>query len=333
MPRPHEPPKAGIDALTEADLDEFLALLKANFINPETLSELELKRATAAGVLRRIAPGAAILDEPPNAAAEPSPFRSEILDRRIGYVRLGSCTPGNLAELDAALQQFTGKPLAALVLDLRATPASSDFAQAAAVCGRFCPKGKVLFTLRKPNIKQEQIFTSKEDPRWRGVLVTLVDEDTAGVAEVIAAVVRSHVRAMVIGEQTRGEAVEFATFTLPSGVQLRMAVGEIALPEKVNVFPGGVKPDLAIDVAPETTRAVLDHGLAKGMSELVFETERPRMNEAALVAGQNPELDALQAAQLNRGEKAKAPLRDAVLQRAVDFITALTIYEQRAGGK
>ena len=51
------------------------------------------------------------------------------------------------------------------------------------------------------------------------------------------------------------------------------------------------------------------------------------VDEAALVAGTNPELDALAAAQRAKGEKPKTtPLRDAVLQRALDFVTALSVY-------
>jgi hypothetical protein len=57
------------------------------------------------------------------------------------------------------------------------------------------------------------------------------------------------------------------------------------------------------------------------------------MNEAALVAGTNPELDAIQATQKAKGEKPKAALRDAVLQRAVDFITTIAIYERKPATK
>jgi len=163
-----------------------------------------------------------------------------------------------------------------------------------------------------------------------------VDHNTAGNAEVIAAVLRTHLNALIIGQQTKGEAVEFAEFPLATGKLIRIAVAEVALPENVSVFPGGVKPDLPVEVPQETTDAVLQQELEKGVSEYVFETERPRMNEAALVAGTNPELDAIQASQKAKGEKPKAPLRDAVLQRAVDFITTISIYEKnekRPAGK
>jgi hypothetical protein len=325
--------RAAVDALNDAELEQIIKLLKENYITPSALGEAEQRRAVVQGLLDRLAPGAALVAARAGSGSEPSPFRAEILDQRIGYIRLGSTTPDNIAELDATLQKFTASALPALVLDLRATPPSSEFEQTADVCKRFCPKGRVLFSVKKPNIKQEQILTSKDDPKYRGILVALVDQDTAGNAEVIAAVLRAHVNALIIGQQTRGEAVEFAEFPMASGSVLRVAVAEVALPENVAVFPGGVKPDLAVDVDQETTEQLLKLELEKGVSEFVFESERPRMNEAALVAGTNPELEAIQAAQKAKGEKAKPPQRDAVLQRAVDFITTISIYEKKPGKK
>ena len=327
--KPPAPPSTAslIDSLSAAELDEVLTLLRDNFIKPEMLADLSLKRATVQGAIARLAPGAAILQAPAADVKTASPFRSEVLDRRIGYARLGSATPENVAQLDAALAKFTEGKLRSLVLDLRATPASSDVEQTAEVCRRFVPKGKVLFSVRKANVKQEQVLTSKDDPKFRGIIAVLVDRDSAGTSEVIAAVLRTYVNAMVIGQQTRGEAVEFANFPLASGKLVRIAVAEVALPDKTTVFPGGVKPDLAVDVPSETTEAVLKQGLEKGVSEMVFEVERVRMNEAALVSGANPELDAAQAAQKSKAER-KVLLRDAVLQRAVDFITTLAIYEK-----
>ncbi len=337
-PPPAKPTKplttrTAVDALSDADLDQVISLLKENYINPGALSDEELKRATVQGIIDRIAPGATIIEAPAADANQVSPFRAEILDGRIAYVRLGATVPSNVGELDAALQNFADKKLGALVLDLRATPPSAEFEQTAEVCRRFSPKGKILFSVKKPNLKQEQILTSKDDPKFRGIIVVLVDPDTAGNAEIIASVLRTHVRAMIIGQQTKGEAVEFAELPLGGGKLLRVAVAEIALPDNVAVFPGGVKPDLGVEIAQETTNEVLQRELEKGVSEFVFETERPRMNEAALVAGTNPELDAIQAAQKNKGEKPKPPLRDAALQRAVDFITTIAIYEKKPGTK
>jgi len=323
-----------VDSLSDADLDKVISLLKDNYVKPEALTDVDLRRATVQGLLNRLAPGVSLLETSAAEETAASPFRSEIIDNRIGYARLGAISPGNVSELDAALQKFTAAKLPAMILDLRATPAGSDFEQTAEVCRRFCPKGNILFSVKKPNAKEEQILTSKEDPKFQGILVALVDRSTAGDGEVIAAVLRTHVHAMVIGQQTRGEAAEFAEFPFSNGKVLRVAIAEVALPEGgVPVFPGGVKPDLPVDVPEDATKSVLKLELDKSVGEFVFDTERPRLNEAALVAGTNPELDALQLAQKSKAEKTSPAPRDVVLQRGVDFITTISIYEKRSGAK
>jgi hypothetical protein len=315
-----------IDELPDADIRALVGLLREHYLSPEKLDEAALARAQAQGLLHRFSPGISL---PVAADANPpteSPFRSEIIDQRIGYLRLGALNDDLAEALDASLKTFTERNLPALILDLRATPAGSNFDLAARICERFCPKGRVLFTVRRPRAQQELILTSKQDPAFSGVIVTIVDADTAGAAEVIAAVLRTQARALVIGAQTRGEAVEYAEVPLPSGRKLRVAVAEVALPENVLVFPGGVVPDVAVEVSPGETERVLKAGLEGGVAPLVVENERPRMNEAALVAGTNPEMEAARA---NRGKRAESVLRDAALQRALDAITTITLFEKK----
>ena len=100
------------------------------------------------------------------------------------------------------------------------------------------------------------------------------------------------------------------------------------LPEPATpIFPNGVRPDLPVKVSPKEEAEALRAGLEKGVAGLVFETERVRLNEAALVAGVNPELDEYEAAQKSGTKKQPKPaVTDPVLQRAVDLITTVQIF-------
>jgi C-terminal processing protease CtpA/Prc len=278
----------------------------------------------------RLGPGVDILASPSAAAPEPQPFLAEILDGRAGYLRLGSLTPENLAEMDAALQGFSQKKIGAVVLDLRATPPSGDFDLAADLVRRFSAKGKLLFTLKKPGAKQERMFTSNQEPRFQGFVAVLADGDVEGAGEVIAGALRSECGAVVLGGQTAGAPVEFADVPLRNGRLLRVAVGEIVVAGEPSMFPEGLQPDLAVEMHPEEKDEIFKLGREKGVSQFVFETERPRFNEASLVAGTNPELEAYHEEQENGGPT-PPPLRDPVLQRAVDLATSVAIFENRKG--
>jgi hypothetical protein len=334
VPTPPAVPKGlqeAIDELPEADLKELVNILRENYVAPDKLNDLAIARATAQGIFDRFAPGIILPLGPAVDENGESPLRSEILDGRVGYIRLGALSQTHLGELDSALKLFGDRTLPALVLDLRATPAGSHFDLAARVCERFCPKGRVLFTVRRPHAQQELILTSKPEPTFKGIIVSRTDRDTAGAAEVSAAVLRTQAKALVIGQQTRGEAVEYSDIPLPSGRKIRVAVAEVALPENVLVFPGGVQPDIAVDVSKEETSNVLKAELENGVSPLITETERPKMNEASLVAGTNPEFEAARAAQANKGKKVPPTLRDTAVQRALDAITTIALFEQKPG--
>jgi hypothetical protein len=319
--------RAVIDSLSQADLDEAMSQLKANYVNPASLSDQELSRATLQGLIDRLSPGAAIYSQAPEPPPA-SPFHSEILNNEIGYLRLGSFSKGNIDGLDSALQSFHDKDLKSVILDLRATPASSDYAMAAEVLKRFCPKGKLLFTVKKADAKDERIVTSDMEPVVHGLVVVLDDGDTSGAGEVVAAGLRIYANAMIVGANTAGQGVEFSDIPLSGGKILHVAVAEVVMPGEVTVFPKGLKPDIDVEMPRDVKEQVLQSGLEKGAGQLLVETERTRLNEAALVARTNPELDALEAAQKAHQTGARPPqLHDTVLQHAMDLITSIEIYQ------
>ena len=318
------------DAVGEEELRQIVDILRDNYLHPDALSATALARAGLQGMLDRLGAGARIFSAGKSVEHRAGQFRSEIISGTVGYLRLGALTIENIAALDSALEGFAAKPPTALVLDLRATPHSTDFELAAECCRRFSPKGRVLFSIKRPKANDEEILTSRDDPKWRGLLTVLVDGSTAGAGEIVAAVLRTHLRAYVVGQQTKGEAAQFEEMPLAGGRVLRVAIGEVTLPDATPVFPGGLTPDLVVAVPQEKTDEVLQLAMTSGgVAALVLEKARARMNEAALIAGTNPELDEVQQIYKlwAKGEEpAKLP-RDEALQRALDFITSIRVYE------
>jgi len=315
-----------IDVLSETQVEQAITGLRNNFLDSIKTGDKELRRATLEGLILRLAPGAMLTHE--DSIREESgtgPFLAEIIDDRIGYLRPAAIDAESLAQIDAALSNFAEKGLKALIVDLRNVVASRDFEKAADFARRFCPKGKLLFSIQKPSAKQERIFTSNLDPAFTGVLVVLTDADTSGAAEVLAATLRLNASAMIVGTKTSGEAVEFEDSTLGDGKVLRVAVAQVVLPGSGAIYPDGVSPDIVVGLDEAKQAEVFKLSAEKGVSQFVFESERPRMNEAALVANTNPEIDAE-----TFGSRNSSPgLMDTVLQRAVDLVTAIRFYGDR----
>ncbi|MGC1480405.1 MAG: S41 family peptidase [Chthoniobacterales bacterium] len=324
-PVPTPPPlRDMVDGLSESQTEQAISALRSDFLDPSDTEDKSIRRATLEGLVRRLSPGAFITTEEAAArTAEPGEFLAEILDARIGYVRLGGLDSESLAQMDSAIENFATNNLNALILDLRDTPPSQDFDVAADFARRFSPKGKLLFSIQKPSVKQERILTANQDPTFDGVLVVLTDRNTAGAAEALAATLRLNAKAMVIGDVTSGEAVEFEDVPLGDGKILRVAVAQVVLPEVGPIFPAGLQPDILAALTPERQAEIFRLSREQGVSQFVFENERPHLNEAALVANTNPEIDPALA---NRKHQENW---DSVLQRAVDLVTAISFYSGR----
>jgi Peptidase family S41 len=322
--------KSLVDTMDLADLKEAIQLLKKNYVKPETLDETGLSRATFEGILTRLGRGVVLLTSSEAESSEPAaPFFGEILEGHIGYLRFGALVRPNLEALDTNLKTFGTKKVDAVVIDLRASPATSDFATAFEFAKRFCPKGVPLFSLRKTTAKQERTFTSDRDPSYQGLTIILVDGDTSGVAEAIAGAIHIYDKALVIGQPTAGRAVDYTDLKLPSGKVMRVAVAEAVLPEDRPLFPDGLRPDVPVEMPMADKREVFQQSREKGMTPFVVENERPHLNEAALMSGKNPELEAMEAAQRRGRGPEKTTVRDPVLQRALDLVTSITIFQKR----
>jgi hypothetical protein len=320
-----------VDSLAPADLQAVITLLKSNFTNPDAITDTELNRATVEGLMARLPRGAMLLPNKEGAPPEaPSAFYSEVLDGHIGYLRLGSLNGANLQAMDKSLGNFAAKKVDALIVDLRSSQGTNDFAMAEDFARRFCPKGKPLFTLRKPAARQDRVFSSDRDPTFQGLIMVLADGDTSGAAEAVASALRFYDKALVIGQPTAGRAAEYSDLPLPGGKILRVAVAEAVSPEGRSLFPDGIRPDLPVEMPAANKRQIFQLSAERGMGPFLYEAGRPHMNEAALLAGTNPEVEAWGAAQQRRGRgPEKQPAHDLVLQRALDVVTSLEVYQKR----
>lgn len=305
-----------LDALTAAQIAEAISILRRDHVRGGQIDDAALARATLRGLLEDLSPGADFAAES-DEAPPVSPFRSEILDGRAGYIRLGSLGSESVAQLDAALREFTEKKTHGVILDLRATPESADFPIAVQIASRFCPPGTILFTLSAPG-GEDRKFVAEGEPLNRGILVVIIDADTSGAAEVLAATLRWNAKALLVGTRSSGRSVEFSDVAIADGPKLRLAVAEARVAGQP-IYPRGLRPDIEIEQSPDVRDAVMSGSLEKGAAVFVFERERAQMDEAALVAGTNPELDS---------EPVETRLIDRPLQRAVDLVTALRVFRR-----
>ncbi|MCB1079292.1 MAG: S41 family peptidase [Verrucomicrobiae bacterium] len=318
-----------INDLNQASLQEAFRILRSDYIKRESLSYLELNRAAMRGLLERLDFGAMLLTRAGREASDaPFAFHSEKLAKTVGYVRFGKFKKEELEDLDKALVRFADEPaMKTLIVDLRSPQATADFEIASEILSRFRPSGELLFKIRRPHEDRPRLFTGRSAPkRWDRDVIVLIDRETGNVGEIIAAVLRDAGGSLLIGEPTIGMTVEYRDVPLADDRILRYAVAEVVLPDGDSLFQKGVLPDVETKVESKVKQAIFRESQNQSLSPFVFDAPRPRMNEAALVAGTDPELDYYVARSYGRQTPWDKPiLRDRVLRQAVDLLTAAEI--------
>ena len=329
------PAPAGVDGLTPEDVAKAVSALKENFVRPEALTDAEMARAMLQGLLDRLAPAVSLVTGTAGSDAA-SPFYSEACNGNTGYLRLGDL--GNIEKARQALKEWSAKGLVAVVLDLRGTPPGSDFDAGADLTRLFCAKGTELFSLTAGKGRvlstgaQTRTFSAEADPLFKGILVVLVDGDTAEAPEAVAACLQKCAKALVVGDKTAGRAFQYSDVPLDGSV-LRVAVAEVILPDGKEPGENGLTPDIGVGIGIARKKEVMRSITAKGVESVIEEHDRAHLNEAALVSGSNPEVDELEAEQA--GRRPAEPLIDRQLQRALDLVTSISIYQAKgdAGDK
>ena len=266
-----------VNGLDDSQVQKAIDTIKGNFLSAEALDDASQQRALLEGLAMRLGPGISLVA--PEAASKPAtplPFLAEILDGQAGYMRPGVLDAATLTQVDAALKNFTDNGVPAVILDLRAVPAGGEYEMAAEFARRFTAKGKILFTIQKPNAKQGRILTSDKDPAFNGILIILTDSNDGGAVEALAAALRLNAKAMIVGAKTTGAAVEYAEFPLGGGRSMRIAVSRVSVPESGSIFPDGVKPDIQIEQPADVQARIFEMTKEKGVSRFVFDTDRPR---------------------------------------------------------
>jgi carboxyl-terminal processing protease len=176
--------------------------------------------------------------------------------KKIGYVRLTQVGRQSPAEMQAALEELKSRGMKGLILDLRNNPGGA-LGEAVQVADLFVESGRIVTVKGR---EQETVYDAKADGTFSGFpMALLVNRNTASAAEIIAACLQDHQRAIIVGERSFGQAVVRSLISLKDGVgMLKLPVATYYRPngKNMNRFPGsketddwGVSPDAGYEIA------------------------------------------------------------------------------------
>jgi len=324
-------------AKSDAEFLEIMRLLKKRFADNEMVQAPGLGRESLPAVLAKLDGAAVISTERLPATGKAEPIYTELLPHRIGYWRLESFRPrNNWDALRNQLRLWGRSGVIGVVLDERDFKDLNDFSGAAELASLFVPAGQMLFSTQGLQIPQRIYKTEGDEPPIDVPLLVLTNPRTAGAAEALAAALRDQVGAVLLGRTTAGQGAIWQEAQLGSGRNLRMVVGEATLADGAALFGKPLVPDIPLFI-DDTNEAASLKLIAQGQArKLVRERpSRERMNEAALVRQENPELDeAIEDRMREQNPKSEPPKgadeppRDIALIRAMDVLRAINATRQ-----
>ena len=162
----------------------------------------------------------------------------------IGYILITQFTEDTRSELLDLLDGARNAGLEKLIIDLRGNPGGLLRATVD-VTGEFMDEGVVLRQIDRDG--EEEEF---RDGRGGGgvdlELVILINQDSASGSEVMAAALRDHGRAVLIGETTTGKGTVNVPRRLSDGSVLYVSIARYLTPNSAPVEGVGVVPDIVI---------------------------------------------------------------------------------------
>jgi len=174
-------------------------------------------------------------------------------DPRIAQIRITSFGDRTASEFVNVMSKLSTNGVRAIVLDLRDNPGGSLDA-AVSVCEMLLPTGKTIVETRGRGQVLLHRYVSTAGGKFADVpMAVLVDQNSASAAEIVAACLQDHGRAIVVGQRSYGKGtvqqllplesgksllkLTWASFWRPSGANIHHAVGA---PENAK---WGVSPD------------------------------------------------------------------------------------------
>ncbi|MCO4099448.1 MAG: PDZ domain-containing protein [Gemmatimonas sp.] len=180
-----------------------------------------------------------------------------LLADSVGYVRLSTISARSSYELERAVEGVIQRGARALVLDLRGNTGGL-FEEGVRAAGLFLPRGAVVASLVGRGGTNTEPYRTR-DSRWSTLpLTVLVDARTASAAEVIAAALRDHGRALLVGTPTYGKGLVQRVVRLSPDLSLRLTTARWLTPRGVSLerragkgaaAHGGLLPDVLLDEA------------------------------------------------------------------------------------
>jgi carboxyl-terminal processing protease len=179
------------------------------------------------------------------------PVVAKIVEDNTAYIRVATFNKGITEQISSKIKELTGSQAGKVVLDLR-NCAGGEVNEAIQTASLFLDKGLVTYAEGQRYPRQD--FPVKpEGTVIKLPLVVLINQSTAGPAELVASAVLGNHRGEVVGVRSFGEGVVQKTIPVGDGSGLLLSVAKYYGADGKTINDNGVTPSVVEMAGSETT--------------------------------------------------------------------------------
>ena len=171
--------------------------------------------------------------------------KSEILDKKIGYIKLSSFNENSSSQIKNSLNEFKKQNLKGYILDLRNNPGGL-LSQAIKITDYFLEDGEIVSTKSRKDSENRKWFAKKGDVINGKALIILINYGSASASEIVAGALKDHKRAIILGENSYGKGSVQSIIPLKNKGAIRLTISKYYLPSGQSISKIGVTPDIEV---------------------------------------------------------------------------------------
>ncbi|MFL6857703.1 MAG: S41 family peptidase [Allosphingosinicella sp.] len=145
----------------------------------------------------------------------------------------------------ASIRKSLGHAPTGYIVDLRSNPGGL-LDQAVGLSDVFLERGEVVSQRGRGKGDIERYYAQAGDATLGAPIIVLVDAGSASAAEIVAAALQDHHRALLMGEKTFGKGSVQTLLPLSDKTALRLTTARYYTPSGRSVQEGGITPDIEV---------------------------------------------------------------------------------------
>ena len=231
---------------------DYIVKINGVQVQGKTLTEaVELMRGPVGSpieiTIRRIGEKKSFVFEIIREIIEVKSVKSELIDDKVGYIRLTSFNENSADQIKDIVKKFKKENnIDKYILDLRNNPGGL-LSQAIRISDFFLDNGEIVSTKGRKSNENRKWFAKKGDIINGETLLVLINYGSASAAEIVAGALKDHKRAVIVGENSYGKGSVQSIIPLKNKGAIRLTISKYYLPSGKSISGEGVTPDIVIE--------------------------------------------------------------------------------------